>query len=103
MINNKICGGQHSSYVCGSASAYCGALKYTFLSSSSSDSSSEDDVSNKITIPDLNAETLLLFKNVNVIGGHESVFLCWDQGSTRCLVTHSRAATTCLRWSRMMG
>ena len=120
-INNKICGGQHSSYVCGSGSAYCGALRCTRLSSSrlwppailrstrlsssssnssdtsSSESSTEDNSLSTSHVPDLNAETLLLFQDVDVKGATSPAFLCWDSGSTRCLVTHKFAMACSMR------
>ena len=107
MINNNMCGGQHSSYVCGSGSAYCGSLRYTCLSSSNSDKSdssssesSSDEVSspnNGSVVPDLNAETLLLFQEVDISGAASPAFVCWDDGSTRCLVTHKYAEACSMR------
>ena len=101
LINNNICGGQHSSYICGSGNAYCGSLKYTLLSSSTSEGlvsssspsigSAEKEFSSKAPVPDLNAQTLLLFQDVEVIGADLPAFLCFDGGSTRCLITHKYA------------
>ena len=103
VVNNNTCGGQHSSYVCGSGNAYCGSVRYTALSSSNS--SSENSSSSSVSSdsdqflddqPDLTAETLLLFQEVNIKDA-DPAFTCWDVGSTRCLVTHSYAAAHTLR------
>ena len=99
MVGNQVCGGPHSFYVCGSGSAYCGALRNPFQSVSTSDSSdlstsdssSDDDLSSPPPFPDLHAETLLLFQEIDVNGAEHPANLCWDNGSTRCLVTHSYA------------
>ena len=99
MVGNQVCGGPHSSYVCGSGSAYCGALRNPFQSVStsdssdlsSSDSSSDDGLSSSPPFPDLHAETLLLFQEIEINGAEHPANSCWDNGSTRCLVTHSYA------------
>ena len=65
----------------------------------SEDSSSSDEASDSsdLHFPDLNAETLLLFEDVKVIGADTHANLCWDQGSTRSLVTHSFAKACSMR------
>ena len=85
IVGNKVCGGSHSSFVCGSGSAYCGALGNPY---SCSDNLSIHDCSE---FPNLNAETLLLFQEVAVAFASEPANLCWDNGSSRCLITHSYA------------
>ena len=97
IISGKPCGGSHSSYICGSGSAYTGALRNPALSSSpatcpGSSSGTESLVgSSPPTFPDLNAETLLLFEVVRVEAAEVPPNICWDDGSTRCLVTHKYA------------
>ena len=40
--------------------------------------------------PDINAETVLLYQDINVYGA-EDARTCWDNGSTRALITHDYA------------
>ena len=106
-VNGVLCNGEHSSLVCGSGNAYCGAvrpfLSRSFISSPSLDSSSSSDESLSVCqtpdpdFPDLTAETLLLFQEVIISGSNYSAMLCWDDGSTRCLVTHSFAKSCGMR------
>ena len=49
---------------------------------SSSDSSSDDDLSSPLPFPDLHAETLLMFQEIEVNGADNASNLCWDDGST---------------------
>ena len=97
VVNNKVCGGAHSSFVCGSGSAYCGAVQCPKLVSVNSANliSYEESLSSP-QIPDLNAETLLLFQEVSVFSS-ANANVCWDNGSTRCLVTHKYARENNLR------
>ena len=86
-------------------SAYCGALRNPFQSVStsdssdlsSSDSSSDDDLSSSPPFPDLHAETLLLFQEIEINGAEHPAYSCWDNGSTRCLVTHSYCKSVSLQ------
>ena len=120
-ISGQKCDGDHSSLVCGSGNAYCGSLRGFVVnsdssSSSSSDastvsssmssvsSSSESDSESTLDLsglgdapPDIYAETLLLFQDVNVQGASEPAYVCWDNGSTRCLVTHDFARRCAMR------
>ena len=109
MRNGNKCNAEHSFLLCGSGNAYCGALRTTFISSSSSSSSRdssiadrsssadgsssslEDLVFSESSFPDVHAETMLLFQDVKVLGADDPAKLCWDGGSTRCLVTHQYA------------
>ena len=43
------------------------------------------------TFPDIHAETVLLFQDVKVLGAGEEARTCWDNGSTRALITHQYA------------
>ena len=95
LVNGKKCDGDHSSLVCGSGSAYCGSMRVTARRSSSSKSSSSScslssrsSSSSSISLissvdtsvsdspfsdcsddsfPDIEAVTLLLFQDVNVL------------------------------------
>ena len=92
VVNGSKCNGEHSSLVCGSGNAYCGALRSVHLSypcnlssSDSEDSSSSSSISmisrsasyssvssslNSLDeAPDIHAQTLLLFQDVPVVGG----------------------------------
>ena len=130
IVNGAVCNGRHSSLVCGSGNAYCGALR-PVLENSSDDSSSSEElrdppfISNQsqqkdppfishhsqqksppfisqrkqqeessFNFPDLTAETLLLFQEVKLRTFPTPALVCWDEGSTRCLVTH-RFARAC--------
>ena len=142
LINGSKCNGEHSSLVCGSGNAYCGALHLkvdlnssdsesdssTFssyssqslglnsisssslassdsVSSLSCDSLSSSSISSKSSVnsstdglcPDIFAETLLLFQEVPVVGSLQDANVCWDNGSNRCIVTHSYAAKCNMR------
>ena len=123
MVNGVKCDGEHSTLVCGSGSAYCGSIRVSTLSSSSeslssissatssSGSSSLDSsyeslsssssASSDGTFPDVNAETGLLFQDVKVLGAGEARS-CWDNGSTRALVTHKYAKEHALRSQPMV-
>ena len=108
VVSGQKCGGQHSSLVCGSGNAYCGAvrpwaplLRSSLLTSallssseSSSDDSSDENSSSASNFPDLHAETLLMFQDVKIAGSKSQARVCWDKGSSRCLVTH-RFAKSC--------
>ena len=116
IINGVRCNGEHSSMVCGSGNAYCGAVRSRLIrgsrcNSDSSDSSSSSCSVNSIKsdtsssgsssssedfsgIPDIDAETLLLFQEVPIVGAPRLSYTCWDNGSNRCLVTH-RFASAC--------
>ena len=75
------CQSEHSRLLCGSGVAYCGNLKMSVSSTSSSKSGgSEDD------FPDLDAETLLCFQDVKLVGVEEEQGCCFDDGSNRCLI-----------------
>ena len=90
--NGVKCDGEHSHLVCGSGNAYCGAVRPMMLSSSSFSSSEDSDSSScSDAFPDLSAETLLMFQEVKVLGADKTGHLCWDKGSTRCLITHKYA------------
>ena len=74
--------------VCGSGSAYCGAVKPAMLYSPNSSDSE---------FPDLSAETLLMFQDVKVAGSKSPARVVWDKGSTRGLVTHEFAKACGMR------
>ena len=123
ILNGVRCNGDHSSMVCGSGNAYCGAVKSRLnslccIESSDSDSSlsSRPDVSSNYSVcssssisssggcsqvnsdfPDIHAETLLLFQDVPIVGAKRLSTTCWDNGSNRCLVTHSFARACNMR------
>ena len=65
--------------------------------SSSEDSDSSATVESFGEFPDLNAETLLMFQDVKVLGADKTAHLCWDDGSTRCLITHKFALASGLQ------
>ena len=127
IISGNKCDGEHSSMVCGSGSAYCGAVRNIVIRSpfnSGSDSSSDSDSSDSSTslssdssmlstksslssdlhdnFPDIHVETMLLFQDIPVIGGNKPANACWDNGSTRCLVTHSYAEQCCMRKTKIV-
>ena len=99
-LNGNPCGGSHSSYVCGSGNAYCGSVRCSSLTSSGSESDSSDSSPSISPISeqpqavvdrvDLCVETALSFEEVRVKNA-ASALICWDGGSTRCLVTHKYA------------
>ena len=92
LVNGKPCGGEHSSTVCGSGSAYCGSARASKLNSvSSSDTSLDSD-----SAPDVDAIALNLFQDVNVLGCSPAR-TCWDNGSNRALITHKYAKAHKLR------
>ena len=70
-------------YICGSGNAYCGSVKPTYVSTSDTSDCSDVD------FPDLTAETLLVFQDVQIAGVNSPARLVWDDGSTRGLVTQS--------------
>ena len=90
-ISGKKCGGAHSTMVCGSGNAYCGAVKPTYVSTSDTSDCSDVD------FPDLTAETLLVFQDVQIAGVVSPARLVWDDGSTRGLVTHEYARACGMR------
>ena len=142
IVNGAVCNGRHSSLVCGSGNAYCGAVRPVLETSTDDSSSSEEQrdppfISNQsqqkdppfishpshqtsppfisqislpqdqsfisqrkqqeespFIFPDLTAETLLLFQEVKLRTFPTPALVCWDEGSTRCLVTH-RFARAC--------
>ena len=113
MIGGNKCGGEHSSLVCGSGNAYVGSVKCT-ISSSGSDSECSDSSSSssdseycsssssqlledESVFPDIHAKTLLVFQEVPVRGATRPANICWDQGSNRCIVTHSFAKLCAMR------
>ena len=118
-INGQKCNGAHSSLVCGSGNAYCGPIRgFVVMSSDDSDSScssnsstvstnsssissSTESVSSQESLaevsPDIHAETLLLFQDVQVLGAPHPANLCWDNGSSRCIVTHDYARKCAMR------
>ena len=116
-VNGKTCYGEHSSMVCGSGSAYCGSVKVSRASLKSSESSSTSSMASSVSLdssslsssldssvdstlssscssdgcfPDIFAETVLLFQDIKVLCA-EDARSCWDNGSTRVLVTHGYA------------
>ena len=85
-VNGVKCDKDHSSLGCGSGNAYCGSAQpIVHIENSKSLSVSANSYSH---FPDLCAETLLLFQEVAVNQKHIKAVVCWDKGSTRCLVTH---------------
>ena len=101
-LNGVRCDAKHSSLVHGSGNAYCGAVRPTttknFGSESSNSSSSDSDSSSSPgKFPDLTAQTLLLFQPVRISNSSKNAMVCWDKGSTRCLVTHSFARACGMR------
>ena len=124
-VNGKKCYGEHSIMVCGSGSAYCGSMRVAVssskrselndstssLSSSCSSTSSSNSLNTSLDIsssisplsvslddsyPDVDAVTLLLFQDLNVLES-DPARSCWDNGSTRVLVSHSYAVKNKLR------
>ena len=96
LVNGNKCNKEHSSLVCGSGNAYCGATKpssnsYFHQDSDSSSTSSSSVPMSEANFPDLGAETLLMFQDVKIAGSDNTAYTCWDKGSTRCLVTHDFA------------
>ena len=122
MVNGTKCEKEHSSMVCGSGNAYCGAVRSAVFSSSSSSSSEESSVSDSSSdssstsskasseeqgslfppFPDLNAETLLMFQDVKVSEAESPAYTCWDKGSTRCLITHTFAQASRLQRQKIV-
>ena len=114
IINGRKCDGEHSSLVCGSGNAYCGSIRSysvdpddsdsscsstsSVVSSASSSTSSDNSRDSSVEVfPDIHAETLLLFQDVQVQGASNPANLCWDMGSSRCLVTHEYAQECAMR------
>ena len=89
----------HSRMLCGSGVAYCGNLKMMATSSdstsssetSSSDSSSSPDSDSEKCFPDLDAETLLSFQDIKLLGVEDEQRSCMDGGSNRCLIRNDFA------------
>ena len=108
-VNGVVCNGAHSHMVCGSGNAYCGAVRPSDAkypdSQLTSDSSSSSDESSDVSclgFPDLTAEALLLFQEVEIFRSQIPALLCWDKGSTRCLVTHSFAESCGLKSQKVV-
>ena len=115
LVNGKKCFGEHSSMVCGSGSAYCGSMRVSAPSrssslcsttSSSSLTSSSPDPSLNCSqdshssepdkFPQVDAVTLLLLQDLKVLCS-EPARSCWDNGSNRVLVCHDYAKENKLR------
>lgn len=96
IVNGNKCNGAHSSMVHGSGNIYCGAVKPSYLSSSMALSS------NNSQFPDLGAETLLLFQEIDVVGVMRPGLACWDNGSSRVLVTHAYAKACNMRSEKIV-
>ena len=92
-MDGKKCGGEHSSLVCGSGSAYCGSAKvskFSKLSSSDSSSISSSDSEASLSSDEdnfssnLDSLSMLQLQDVMVLGGSDAR-CCWDiQTWERC-------------------
>ena len=97
-LNGSKCQSDHSRLVCGSGVAYCGNLK---VSASSSEMSSDTSSSDSESFPDIDAETLLSFQEIKLVGVQGDQFSCFDGGSNRCLIRHDFARENNLRSQRI--
>ena len=97
--NGIKCQADHSRLVCGSGVAYCGNLKVSLNSSSSSTVSSSDSPtsSSDSDFPNLDAETLLSFQDVKIAGVDGDQLTCYDNGSNRSLIRNDFAKESNLR------
>ena len=77
--SNK-CQSEHSRLLHGSGVGYCGNIKISPTIDSSSSSDSDEN------FPDIDAETLLSFQNVKIVGVEDLQGCCFDGGSNRCLI-----------------
>lgn len=91
------CQSDHSRMLCGSGVAYCGNLRMTASSGDSSSSVSSPSISSSADsdsdecFPDLDAETLLSFQDIKLLGVEEDQRSCFDGGSNRCLIRNEFA------------
>ena len=85
------------SSISSSISSLSSASSSTSSSSSSSQASYQTQSSQSEVLPDIFAETLLLFHDVPVPGAPRPANIYWDGGSNRCLVTHDFARDCSMR------